>query len=137
MNIRGIEHIGIAVKDLKRSIEFYENTFGLKCYLLEVVEDQKVNVAFFRIGEVKIELLEPTCSESPLWGFIENRGEGLHHIAYKVDDVNDSLNELKNSGIRLIDRTGRRGAENLVIGFINPRSTFGTLTELCSLHEGD
>ena len=92
-----------------------------------------VKTAFFRIGEVKIELLEATSPESPIYTFIEKRGEGLHHIAYKVENVNDALSEGKSKGIKLIDKTARVGAEGLLIGFVNPRSTFGVLTEFCSL----
>jgi methylmalonyl-CoA/ethylmalonyl-CoA epimerase len=133
MKLLGIEHIGIAVKSLDEAVKFYEEILGLKCYAVENVEDQMVKTAFFRIGEVKIELLEATSPESPIYNFIEKRGEGLHHIAYKVENVNDTLSKVKNRGIKLIDKTARLGAEGLLIGFVNPRSTFGVLTEFCSL----
>ncbi len=132
MKILGIEHIGIAVKSLKDSIEFYESIYGLKCYAIEEVIDQKVRTAFFKIGDIKVELLESICSDGPISSFIENRGEGLHHIAYKVTDVNASLTELKERGVKLIDKYERIGAEGMAIAFINPKSTFGALTELCS-----
>jgi methylmalonyl-CoA/ethylmalonyl-CoA epimerase len=133
MKVLGIEHIGIAVKSLDESIKFYEEILGFKCYAVENVEDQMVKTAFFQIGEVKIELLEATSPESPIYTFIEKRGQGLHHIAYKVENVNDALSEIKDRGVKLIDKTARAGAEGLMIGFINPRSTFGVLTEFCSL----
>lgn len=133
MKLLGIEHIGIAVKSLDEAVKFYEEILGLKCYAFENIEDQMVKTAFFRIGEVKIELLEATSPESPIYTFIEKRGESLHHIAYKVENVNDALSEVKSKGIKLIDKTARVGAEGLLIGFVNPRSTFGVLTEFCSL----
>jgi methylmalonyl-CoA/ethylmalonyl-CoA epimerase len=133
MNILGIEHIGIAVKSLDESVRFYEEILGLKCYTVENVEDQMVKTAFFQIGDIKIELLEATSPESPIYTFIEKRGEGLHHMAYKVENVNDALSKIKDRGVKLIDKTAREGAEGLLIGFVNPRSTFGVLTEFCSL----
>jgi methylmalonyl-CoA/ethylmalonyl-CoA epimerase len=132
MNLIGIEHIGIAVKNLDDAVIFYENILGLKCYAIEHVADQHVKTAFFKIGDVKIELLESTSRESPIFSFIEKRGEGIHHIAYKVENVNSSLVELKNKGIKLIDKEERIGAEGLAIGFLNPKSTFSVLIELCS-----
>jgi methylmalonyl-CoA/ethylmalonyl-CoA epimerase len=132
MKLIGIEHIGIAVKNLSDSIKFYEEILGLECYAIENVEAQSVKTAFFKIGEVKIELLEATNSESPISSFIEKRGEGLHHIAYKVEYINDALEEVKSKGIRLINNTAQQGAEGLLIGFLNPKYTYGVLTELCS-----
>jgi methylmalonyl-CoA/ethylmalonyl-CoA epimerase len=126
-----IEHIGIAVSDLKKAIRFYEDVFGLECYAIEEVPDQKVRTAFFRIGQTKIELLESTDNEGPIGKFIEKRGEGIHHIAFAVEDVNSALQEIEKKGVQLIDKKSRNGAEGLSIGFLHPKSTFGVLTELC------
>ena len=130
MNLKRIEHIGIAVKDLDSAIAFYENQLGLKCYAIEEVKDQKVKTAFFKIGDVKIELLESTDSECPISKFIEKRGEGFHHIAYEVDNLSDVLNKMPDT-IQRIDTTPRKGAEGLNIAFLHPKSTGGVLTELC------
>ncbi|MEA2042770.1 MAG: methylmalonyl-CoA epimerase [Bacteroidota bacterium] len=132
MNTKQIEHIGIAVKSIEDSKSFYEDVLGLECYATEVVEDQKVKTAFFKVGEVKIELLEPTADDSPIAKFIEKRGPGLHHIAYAVDDTDKALAHAESKGIRLIDKSSRQGAEGLDIGFLHPKSTLGVLTELCS-----
>ena len=132
MNISHIEHIGIAVNKLEEAIPYYENVLGLKCYAVEEVADQKVKTAFFMVGQTKIELLESTDPEGPIGKFIEKKGPGVHHLAFAVDNVNESLNELAEKGIQLIDKTGRKGAEGLNIGFLHPKSTLGVLTEICS-----
>jgi len=126
-----IEHIGIAVKSIDEALPFYENVMGLKCYNIEEVADQKVRTAFFMIGQTKIELLESTDPEGPVGKFIEKRGEGIHHIAFAVDQIEDKLRKAEAAGIRLIDSTPRKGAEGLSIAFLHPKSTFGVLTELC------
>jgi len=126
-----IEHIGIAVKSIDEALPFYENVMGLKCYNIEEVADQKVRTAFFMIGQTKIELLESTDPEGPVGKFIEKRGEGMHHIAFAVDQIEDKLRKAEAAGIRLIDSTPRKGAEGLSIAFLHPKSTFGVLTELC------
>ena len=131
MKLTHIEHIGIAVNCLDDSIPFYEKVLGLSCYNIEEVPDQKVRTAFFMIGQTKIELLESTDPEGPIGKFIEKRGEGIHHIAYAVDGLDERLREAEAAGIRLIDRTARQGAEGLSIAFLHPKSTFGVLTELC------
>ena len=131
METTHIEHIAIAVKSLKDSIPFYENAFGLKCYTIEEVKDQKVKTAFFKVGQTKIELLEATDYESPVWKFIERKGEGLHHIAFAVKGIENALEEMESKGVRLIDKKPRKGAEGLDIAFLNPKSTYGVLTELC------
>lgn len=131
MNLTHIEHIGIAVKNLDESIKFYEEILGLKCYAVEEVTDQKVKTAFFQIGQTKIELLESTDPEGPIGKFIEKRGEGIHHIAYAANELESSLEELKNKGIKLIDEKSRPGAEGLSIAFLHPKDTHGVLTELC------
>ena len=131
MNISHIEHIGIAVNSLDEAIPYYENMLGLKCYAVEEVADQKVKTAFFMVGQTKIELLESTDPEGPIGKFIEKKGPGVHHLAFAVDDVNKSLTELDEKGIRLIDQKSRKGAEGLNIGFLHPKSTLGVLTEIC------
>jgi methylmalonyl-CoA/ethylmalonyl-CoA epimerase len=131
MNISHIEHIGIAVNSLEEAIPFYENMLGMKCYAVEEVHDQKVKTAFFMVGQTKIELLESTDPEGPIGKFIEKKGPGIHHLAFAVDNVDQSLAELENKGVRLIDQKGRKGAEGLTIGFLHPKSTLGVLTEIC------
>lgn len=131
MNISHIEHIAIAVKDLATAIPYYENILGLKCYNIEEVADQKVKTAFFKVGQTKIELLEPTCEESTIAKFIANKGEGLHHVAFAVPDTGAALQELESKEVRLIDKTPRGGAEGLMIGFAHPKATGGVLTEFC------
>jgi methylmalonyl-CoA/ethylmalonyl-CoA epimerase len=131
MNLSHIEHIGIAVKSLEDSISYWENIFGLKCYAIEEVADQRVRTAFFMVGQTKIELLESTDPEGPIGKFIEKKGEGIHHIAFAVGDIENALLEAEGKGIQLIDKQSRKGAEGLSIGFLHPKSTFGVLTELC------
>lgn len=127
-----IEHIGIAVKNLKESIVFYERLLGTPCYAVEEVPDQMVRTAFFLVGQTKIELLESTSPEGPIGKFIQKRGEGIHHIAFSVDDIQSALSELEGDGIHVIDHEPRGGAEGLHIAFLDPRSTHGVLTELCT-----
>ncbi|MDY0201696.1 MAG: methylmalonyl-CoA epimerase [Bacteroidales bacterium] len=131
MKITHIEHIGIAVKSLDEAIPFYENTLGLKCYNIEEVKEQKVKTAFFMVGQTKIELLESTDAEGPIGKFLEKKGEGVHHIAYAVEKIEDQLATAEERGVKLIDKTPRKGAEGLDIAFLHPKSTFGVLTELC------
>jgi methylmalonyl-CoA/ethylmalonyl-CoA epimerase len=132
MKISRIEHIGIAVKSIEESKAYYEDVLGLKCYKIEEVTDQKVKTAFFQIGETKIELLEPTSPDSTIAKFIEKKGQGIHHIAYAVENVDEALAEAESGGVQLIDKKGRKGAENLNIGFLHPKFTEGVLTEFCS-----
>ena len=133
MKISKIEHLGIAVQKIEDVLPYFEGVLGLKCYKTEVVEDQKVKTAFFKCGDVKIELLEPTCPESTIAAFIEKNGGkgGMHHIAFAVDNTDQALNECKEKGVRLIDEHSRGGAEGLNIGFLHPKSTMSVLTELC------
>ena len=132
MKLEHIEHLGIAVSNLDEAIKFYEEKLGLKCYAIEEVAEQKVRTAFFKVGQTKIELLEPTCPESTIAKWLEkNPRGGVHHIAFNVDDVQAALTECEANGIQLIDKTPRKGAENLNIGFLHPKSTHGVLTELC------
>jgi methylmalonyl-CoA/ethylmalonyl-CoA epimerase len=131
MNVTHIEHIGIAVKDLQAAMDYYERVLGLSCYRIEEVADQKVKTAFFQVGQTKIELLESTEAGGPIANFIEKRGEGLHHLAFAVQGIESALAQAQEQGLRLIDERPRAGAEEMQIAFIHPRSTFGTLTELC------
>jgi len=126
-----IEHIGIAVKSLDESIRFYEEVLGLQCYNIEEVKDQKVRTAFFQVGDTKIELLESTEEGGPIGKYIEKKGEGIHHIAYAVENIEDKLKTAEERGIRLINKQPRKGAEGLDIAFLHPKSTHGVLTELC------
>ncbi|MDQ7817627.1 MAG: methylmalonyl-CoA epimerase [Melioribacteraceae bacterium] len=131
MNLTHVEHIGIAVKNLDESIKYYENILGLKCYAIEEVKDQKVKTAFFMVGQTKIELLESTESDGPIGKFIEKKGEGIHHIAFAINNLAEGLKEIEAKGIQLIDKVPRQGAEGLNIAFLHPKSTNGVLTELC------
>jgi len=126
-----VEHIGIAVKSLEEAIPVYERLLGARCYRIEEVHEQKVKTGFFKVGGTKIELLESTVPEGPIGKFIAKRGEGIHHIALAVPEVQEALRELEQAGVSLVDREPRRGAEGLQIGFVHPRSTHGVLLELC------
>ncbi len=126
-----IEHIGIAVENLKEAIRYYETVLGLECYAVEDVTEQKVKTAFFQVGDTKIELLESTDPEGPIGKFIEKKGQGIHHIAFAMPDVSTALKDAEKNGVRLIDQTPRNGAEGLKIGFLHPKSTLGVLTEFC------
>jgi len=128
-----IEHIGIAVNNLESAISFYENVLGLKCYNIEEVEDQKVRTAFFMAGQTKVELLESTDPEGPIGKFIAKKGEGIHHIAFAVDNLVDQLTHAADMGVKLIDTKPRKGAEGLDIAFFHPKSTSGVLIELCEM----
>ncbi|MFA3782356.1 methylmalonyl-CoA epimerase [Melioribacteraceae bacterium 4301-Me] len=132
MEITHIEHIGIAVENLQEAIKFYENVLGLKCYAIEEVKDQKVKTAFFLVGQTKIELLESTSEDGPINKFIKKKGEGIHHIAFYVKDgLQQALDQMNSKGIQLVDNQPRKGAENMNIAFIHPKSTNGVLIELC------
>jgi len=126
-----IEHIGIAVSNLENAIRFYEDVFGLKCYNIEEVPEQKVRTAFFLVGQTKIELLESTDPEGPIGKFIEKKGEGIHHIAFAVGNIKEQLIHSEKMGVKLIDNTPRKGAEGLDIAFIHPKSASGVLIEIC------
>lgn len=131
MKVTHIEHLGIAVKSIEEALPYWENVLGLKCYNIEEVADQKVKTAFLKVGNTKIELLEPTSPESTVAKFIETRGEGFHHIAYAVENIEAALAEAEEKGVRLIDKTPRAGAEGMTIAFLHPKSTGGVLTEFC------
>ena len=126
-----INHIGIAVKNLENSIPFYRDHLGMEFEGTEEVAEQKVKVAFLKIGESRIELLEPTADDSPVAKFLEKNGEGIHHMAYEVADIKATLAELKQNEVRLIYEQPRRGAHNSLIAFLHPKATGGVLTEIC------
>ena len=125
-----IDHIGIAVKSLADAVKLYEDVIGLKVSGYDQVDDQGVKVAMLPVGEARIELLEPTTAESPIEKFMTKRGEGIHHIAVRVDNIEEALARFKASGARLIDSVPRIGAHNTRIAFIHPASTHGVLLEL-------
>ena len=127
-----IEHIGIAVKSLEESVPYYEALLGTKCYAVEDVKDQRVKTAFFLVGQTKIELLESTDPEGPIGKFLEKKGEGIHHLAFAVDNASGALAEAESRGLTLIDKVSRKGAEGMNIGFLHPKSTHGVLIEYCS-----
>lgn len=129
--IKKIDHIGIAVKSIEKQIKFYAEILGLGTPAIEIVPDQKVKTAMFPVGEVRIELLEATSDDSPIAGFIEKRGEGIHHIAYLVDDLEKQLKELKMRNVRLVDEKPHPGTKGSSIAFLHPKSTFNVLIELC------
>jgi methylmalonyl-CoA/ethylmalonyl-CoA epimerase len=128
---KAVNHIGIAVRSIDAQRAYYENTLGAVFEGLEEVADQKVRVGFFRVGDVRLELLEPTDPTSSVATFLEKRGEGLHHVAFTVESIEARIAELKQSGLRMIDDTPRPGAHHMRIAFVHPRSSFGVLTELC------
>ncbi len=129
--INKISHLGIAVKDLKTASEMYRKLLGSEPSEMEYVEEQKVNVVKFTIGESTIELLEGTSEDSPISKFIEKRGEGIHHVAYESDDVKTDLKRLDESGFELINKEPRIGSDNMLIAFVKPKSVGGVLTEVC------
>lgn len=129
--VKKVDHIGVAVSNLEESIKFYEDILGMKLQGIEIVEEQKVRVAFLPIGDTEIELLESTDKEGPIAKFIEKKGEGIQHIAYRVDDIEKALEEMRQKGVRLIDEKPRYGAGGAKIAFLHPKSTNGVLIELC------
>jgi len=129
--IKKIDHIGIAVKSIEEASKFYKDVLGLEITGVEVVEEQKVKTAFIPVGDSEIELLESTSDDGPIAKFIEKRGEGIQHIALQVDDIEKTLEELKQKGIKLIDEIPRYGAGGAKIAFVHPKSTNGVLLELC------
>lgn len=128
-----INHLGIATKGIDEALKFWENALGLENVHTETVEDQKVRVAMLPIGESRVELLEPTSGDSPISKFLEKRGGGIHHIAVEVDNIEASLERLKNNGARLIDESPRIGAEGCLVAFVHPSSTNGVLLELVQI----
>ncbi len=129
--MKKIEHIGIAVKDLESASALYEKLLGKACYKVESVEGEGVRTAFFEVGESKIELLEAMAEDSPIARFIEKRGEGIHHIAFEVDDLKAEAERLRSEGFRLLSKSPRPGADNKQVLFLHPKSSHGVLIELC------
>lgn len=126
-----INHIGIAVNSIENSVHFYREVLGMRYEGSEEVAEQKVRVAFLAVGESRIELLEPTSPDSPVARFLEKNGEGTHHVAYEVADLEEALADLRAAGVKLIDQTPRCGAHGTRIAFLHPKATGGVLTELC------
>ena len=126
-----IEHIGIAVTDLEKSSQLYEQLLGTACYKTELVTSENVNTAFFKVGENKIELLASTAEESAIAKFISKKGEGIHHIAFAVEDIYAEMERLKSEGFVLLSKTPKKGADNKLICFVHPKGTNGVLIELC------
>ena len=135
--VQAVNHIGIAVRSIAAQRPFYEGALGAVFEGTEDVPDQKVRVGFFRVGDVRLELLEPTDPTSTVAAFLDKRGEGLHHVAYAVAGIEDRIAELKKSGVRMIDDAPRPGAHHMRIAFVHPKSTFGVLTELCETVTSD
>lgn len=129
--VKALNHVGIAVHSIDEQRPFYEQQLGAAFECYEEVPQQKVKVGFFKVGDVRLELLEPTDPESPVAKFLEKRGEGLHHLAFTVESIEDRISELKESGLRMIDETPRTGAHHMRIAFVHPKSSHGVLTELC------
>ncbi|MDR0965642.1 MAG: methylmalonyl-CoA epimerase [Myxococcales bacterium] len=134
--IQRIDHLGIAVRSLDAAIPIFEKLLGRPCDGIEIVESQKVKTAFFHVGEVAIELLEPTDASGPIAKFLENKGVGLHHLALATDATDAELSRVTQAGIKAIDQAPREGAHGKQIAFLHPKSTSGVLVELCSPPEG-
>lgn len=130
-----IEHIGIAVRDLEEAIETYETLLDTSCYKREIVEQQQVDTAFFRTGESKVELLGATSPDSVIAKFVDKRGEGIHHIAFEVEDIKGEMERLKNEGYVLLNDEPQPGADNKLVAFLHPKSNHGVLVELCQDRE--
>ena len=126
-----IEHIGIAVKDLSVSVPLFEKLLNSYCYKTETVENEKVNTAFFKQGDTKIELLESTSEEGVISGYISKKGEGIHHIAFEVTDIYAEMKRLKEEGFILLNEVPKEGADNKLVCFLHPKNTNGVLVELC------
>lgn len=133
-----IDHLGIAVHSIEEQLPLYTTGFGLEVIHEEVIEDQKVRAVFIQVGESCVELLEPTSPESPIAKYLEKKGQGIHHVAYAVEDIDAALANAKAQGYRLIDETPRKGGHGKLIAFLHPKETFGVLTEFCQqIEEGN
>ena len=130
--IEKVDHLGIAVRSLPNAIRFFEASLGLKCSRTEEVESQKVRIAFFKVGEISIELLEPTGEDSPIYKFLETRGEGIHHVAFQTDNIPDQLQLASRAGCRLIHEAPVEGGHGKQVAFLHPKTTLGVLIEFCS-----
>jgi methylmalonyl-CoA/ethylmalonyl-CoA epimerase len=131
MKIIKVDHIGVAVNSIESSLKFFSNTLGLKLEGQETVAEQKVTTAFMPVGDTEVELLQTTAPDGPIAGFIEKKGEGVQHVAFLVDNIEEALKELEAKGIRLIDKVPRMGAGGKKIAFVHPKDTYGVLVELC------
>ncbi|SFG77687.1 methylmalonyl-CoA epimerase [Pedobacter insulae] len=131
LTMNKIEHIGIAVKNLTKSIDIYQRLLDADCYKTELVASEHVNTAFFKTGENKVELLEATSPESAIAKFIEKKGEGIHHIAFAVDDIIEEMERLRKEGFVLLNEQPKKGADNKMVCFVHPKDTSGVLIELC------
>lgn len=129
--ITALNHIGIAVRDIEVSMALYQKIFGVENFHVEIVEDQMVSIASFKVGNIVLELTAPTSPLSPIAKFLEKRGEGIHHLAFATDSVQDELGRLRDDGITLINNEPRLGAHDMLIAFLHPKSTGGVLMELC------
>ncbi|MGF1482731.1 MAG: methylmalonyl-CoA epimerase [Opitutales bacterium] len=130
--ITKIDHLGIAVRSLEQTVNYYETVLGLKCEKTEEVASQKVRTAFFDVGGTHLELLEPTAEDSPIAQFLEKRGEGIHHVAFRTDDIEGQLKQAADQGARLIHEVPFEGAADKLVAFLHPKSTHGVLTEFCT-----
>jgi methylmalonyl-CoA/ethylmalonyl-CoA epimerase len=130
-NLTQIDHLGIAVRSIESALPYYENALGLKCERIEEVPSQMVRTAFFDVGGVHLELLEPTSPESTIAKFLEAKGEGIHHIAFRTDSVTGQLAKAKEAGVRVIHEEPFEGAHGKLVAFLHPKSTMGVLTEFC------
>ena len=137
MKILKIDHLGIAVKSIEECKNFWTDVLGLEFEGSETVEEQKVTTAFFPVGQSEVELLESTAPEGPIAKYLEKKGEGIQHVAFRVQNIEAALEELKAKGIRLIDEKPRKGAGGAKIAFLHPKATNGVLVELCERDEGD
>lgn len=131
MKVLKVDHIGVAVKSIEEALKLYEGVLGLKLEEVETVEEQRVKVAFLPVGDTEVELLESTSPDGPIAKYIEKKGEGMQHIAFRVDNIEEALKTLKEKGVRLIDETPRMGAGGAKIAFVHPKETFGVMIELC------
>jgi len=135
--IQKIDHLGIAVRSLEEAIPFYENALGLRCEGREEVASQRVKTAFFNVDGVHLELLEPTSADSPIAKFLSDKGEGIHHIAFRTSDIAGQLAQASGAGVRLINAEPFEGAAGKWVAFLHPKSTRGVLTEFCALKKGE
>ncbi len=129
--MKKIEHIGIAVKDLKQANSLYQSLLGIAPYKSEIIESENVNTSFFKVGDSKIELLEATNDQSAIAKFISKKGEGIHHIAFEVKDIISEIKRLEKEGFKILNDTPKRGADNKIVVFLHPKTTHGVLIELC------
>ena len=133
--IKNVEHLGIAVQDLNNANELYRKLLGREHYKVEDVTSEQVSTSFFKVGDTKVELLEGSDEESAVSKYINKKGEGIHHVAFEVDDIDEEMNRLKNEGFQLLNDTPKEGADNKLVCFLHPKSTNGVLVELCQEKE--